>query len=62
MAWRRGQTYGQDLRERVLAASDLTARQAAARKLVPYYAALRARVDEVPDATLAGRIVPHSVV
>lgn len=85
MTWRRGQTYGQDLRERVLAASELTARQAAARfdvsvsyvvkarqrlartgstaprpqqppvarMLVPYHAALRARVDEVPDATLA---------
>jgi transposase len=85
MAWRRGQTYGQDLRERVLAAREMTARQAAARfavsvsyvvkarqrlrrtgsmsprpqrppvarKLVPYHAALRARVDDVPDATLA---------
>jgi transposase len=31
MAWRRGQTYSQDLRERVLAARDLTSRQAAER-------------------------------
>lgn len=31
MAWRRGQTYSQDLRDRVLAADSLTARQAAAR-------------------------------
>jgi transposase len=31
MAWRRGQTYSQDLRDRVLAAEKLTARQAAAR-------------------------------
>ncbi|MDB5376671.1 MAG: hypothetical protein JWR00_1117 [Rubritepida sp.] len=85
MAWRRGQTYGQDLRDRVLDAKDVTAREAAARfgvsvsyvvkarqrlaragsaaprpqkppvarKLVAHHAALRARVDEVPDATLA---------
>ena len=31
MAWRRGQTYSQDLRDRVLAADALTARQAAER-------------------------------
>ena len=31
MAWRRGQTYSQDLRDRVLAAAALTARQAAER-------------------------------
>ena len=31
MAWRRGQTYSQDLRDRVLASDPLTARQAAAR-------------------------------
>ena len=31
MAWRRGQTYSQDLRDRVLSADALTARQAAAR-------------------------------
>ena len=85
MAWRRGQTYAQDLRDRVLAAQNLTARQAAerfgvsvsyvvkarqrlsrtgsaaprpqkpctARKLVPFHHALRDRVIQVPDATLA---------
>jgi hypothetical protein len=31
MGWRRGKTYSQDLRERVLAAETLTARQAAER-------------------------------
>lgn len=31
MAWRRGQTYSQDLRDRVLAANHLSARQAAER-------------------------------
>ena len=31
MSWRRGQAYAQDLRERVLAATSLTLRQAAAR-------------------------------
>jgi transposase len=85
MVWRRGQTYSQDLRERVLAADDLSARAAAerfavsvsyvikarqrrsragavtprpqkppvARKLVHLHEALRARVEQVPDATLA---------
>ena len=85
MGWRRGQTYSQDLRDRVLAAGHLTARQAAkqfavstsyvvkarqrrartgsvaprpqkppvARKLVHLHAALRHRIDQVPDATLA---------
>ena len=31
MSWRRGQTYSQDLRDRVLAANTLSARQAADR-------------------------------
>jgi transposase len=85
MVWRRGQTYSQDLRERVLAAEDLSARQAAerfavsvsyvikarqrlarvgaitprpqkppvARKLKHLDEALRARVEQAPDATLA---------
>jgi len=43
MAWRRGQTYGQDLRERVLAASGLTARQAAARFAVSVSYVVKAR-------------------
>ena len=85
MAWRRGKTYSQDLRDRVLSARSLSARQAAerfgvsvsyvikarqpldrtgsaaprpqrpctARKLVPFHDALRERVAQVPDATLA---------
>jgi len=85
VAWRRGQTYSQDLRDRVLAADELTARQAAgrfevsvsyvvkarqhrartgsvtprpqkpcvARRLVHLHAALRERLVQVPDATLA---------
>jgi transposase len=85
MAWRRGQTYSQDLRDRVLAAEGLTSRQASerfgvsvsyvvkarqrlaqtgsaaprpqkpcqARKLVAFHEALRMRVVDVPDATLA---------
>jgi transposase len=85
MAWRRGQTYAQDLRERVLALDHLSARGVAerltvsvsyvvkarqrrertgavtprpqkppvARKLVHLHEALRERVRQVPDATLA---------
>ena len=85
MGWRRGQTYSQDLRDRVLAADTLTAREAAerfgvsvsyvvkarqrlaltgaatprpqkpcvARKLVHLRGALRERVAQVPEATLA---------
>ena len=40
MGWRRGQAYGQDLRDRVLAAPDLSLRQAAERFAVsPSYVA-----------------------
>lgn len=85
MGWRRGQTYSQDLRDRVLASDDLTARQAAsrfevsvwyvvkarqrraltgsvtprpqkpcvARRLVHLHPALRERLAQVPDATVA---------
>jgi len=85
MTWRRGQTYAQDLRDRVLALDHLSARALAdrfsvsvsyvikarqrrsrtgavtprpqkppvARKLVHLHAALRERVGQVPDATLA---------
>ena len=85
MAWRRGQTYAQDLRDRVLALDNLSARAVAAhftvsisyvikarqrrtrtgavtprpqkppmaRKLVHLHEALRERVRQVPDATLA---------
>lgn len=85
MAWRRGQTFAQDLRDRVLALEHLSARAVAerlsvsvsyvikarqrrartgavtprpqkppaARKLVHLRDAIRDRVREVPDATLA---------
>ena len=43
MVWRRGQTYGQDLRERVLAAGGFTARQAAARFAVSVSYVVKAR-------------------
>jgi transposase len=53
MAWRRGQAYGQDLRERVLAAADLSLRAAAARFAVSpsYVAKARARLRETGEAT-----------
>jgi transposase len=43
MAWRRGQTYSQDLRERVLAAAHLTARRAAERFEVSVSYVVKAR-------------------
>ena len=43
MVWRRGQTYSQDLRERVLAAADLSARQAAERFAVSVSYVIKAR-------------------
>jgi transposase len=53
MAWRRGQAYGQDLRERVLGAWQLSVRAAAARFAVsPSYAAkVRGRLRETGEAT-----------
>ena len=53
MAWRRGRAYGQDLRERVLAAADLSLRAAAARFAVSpsYVAKARARLRETGEAT-----------
>lgn len=53
MRWRRGQAYGQDLRERVLAATDLTLRQAAARFAVSpsFVAKARARLRDTGQAT-----------
>jgi transposase len=52
MAWRRGQAYGQDLRDRVLAATDLTLRQAAERFSVSpsYVSKVRARFRDLGDA------------
>ncbi len=84
MAWRRGQAYSQDLRERVLAADGEPIREVAERlsvspsyvvkvrarlreagertarpqrcqltpRLLPFTAALHARLAEVPDATI----------
>ena len=43
MAWRRGQTYSQDLRDRVLAADHLTSRQAADRFAVSVSYVIKAR-------------------
>ena len=53
MAWRRGQAYGQDLRDRVLACGDLTLAQAAARFDVSrsYVSKVRARLRELGDAS-----------
>jgi transposase len=53
MAWRRGQAYAQDLRDRVLAADDLSAREAAERFGVSpsYVVKVRQRRDHAGDVT-----------
>jgi transposase len=53
MAWRRGQAYGQDLRERVLGAAGLSLRAAAARFAVSpsCVAKVRARLRDAGEAT-----------
>ena len=53
MTWRRGQAYGQDLRERVLGAWELSARAAAARFAVSpsYVAKVRRRLRNTGEAT-----------
>jgi transposase len=53
MMWRRGQAYGQDLRDRVLAAQDLSVRAAAARFAVSpsYVVKVRARLRQMGEAT-----------
>ncbi len=53
MAWRRGQAYGQDLRERVLGAAGLSLRTAAARFAVSpsYVAKVWARLRDTGEAT-----------
>ena len=53
MAWRRGQAYGQDLRERVLGAWELSVRAAAARFAVSpsYVAKVRVRLRDTDEAT-----------
>ena len=43
MAWQRGRSYSQDLRERVLAANELSARQAAERFAVSVSYVIKAR-------------------
>lgn len=62
MSWRRGQAYAQDLRERVLAATDLTLRQAAERFSVSpsFVAKARARLRDTGQATpgLQRNLVP----
>jgi len=51
LSWRRGQAYSQDLRERVLAAEGLSARQAATRfgVSVSYVVKARQRRDRLGD-------------
>jgi transposase len=53
MAWRRGQAYGQDLRDRVAAAAGLSVRAAAARFAVSpsYVAKVRSRLRRTGEAT-----------
>lgn len=53
MGWRRGRAYGQDLRDRVLAATDLTLRQVAERFAVSpsYVSKVRARLRRTGRAT-----------
>ena len=62
MSWRRVQAYGQDLRERVLAATDLTLRQATARFSVSpsFVAKARARLRDTGQVTpgLQHNLVP----
>src|SRR3954451_21419390 len=52
MAWRRGQAYGQDLRDRVLAYPDMTLVEVATRFGVSpsYLSKVRARLRELGDA------------
>ena len=52
MAWRRGQAYGQDLRDRVLACSDMTLAEVATRFGVSpsYVSKVRARLRVLGDA------------
>jgi transposase len=51
MAWRRGRAYGQDLRERVLGAAELSLRAAAARFAVSpsYVAKVRSRLRDTGE-------------
>jgi transposase-like protein len=51
MSWRRGQSYGQDLRDRVLACREMTLREVATRFGVSpsYVSKVRARLRELGD-------------
>lgn len=53
MTWRRGQAYGQDLRDRVLACSEMTLREVAIRFGVSasYVSKVRARLARLGDTT-----------
>ena len=55
MGWRRGQTYSQDLRDRVLAADHLTARQAASRFAVSPSYVVKARQRQARTGSVAPR-------
>jgi transposase len=55
MAWRRGQTYSQDLRDRVLAADDLSARQAAERFEVSISYVIKARQHRARTGSVTPR-------
>ena len=68
MGWRRGQTYSQDLRDRVLGADRLTARQAAERfgVSVSYVVKVRQRLSRAGSASArpqkpcqARKLVPY---
>ncbi len=52
MSWRRGQAYGQDLRDRVLACPEMTLREVASRFGVSpsYVSKVRARLRELGDS------------
>jgi transposase len=52
MGWRRGQAYGQDLRDRVLGCSEMTLREVASRFGVSpsYVSKVRARLRDVGDS------------
>jgi transposase len=55
MGWRRGQTYSQDLRDRVLAAGQLTARQAAEQFAVSPSYVVKARQRRARTGSVAPR-------
>ena len=57
MAWQRGRSYSQDLRERVLAADELSERQAAVRFAVSvsYVIKARQRRDRTGSLTIKTR-------